>query len=103
MSVLVSEKKPEAICLQDIFVKDIDSRSLKYHSCYHKTSDASARACSGVVIVVKHSVPHSLISLTTTLQATSVRISSSKTITLCSLYLPSSQPLDTEKLVELVN
>ena len=65
LSLLVNEKKPVAICLQETFVKDNDSLSLKYHSCYHKTSDASARACGGVAIVVNNSVPHSLVSLTT--------------------------------------
>ena len=52
-------KRTSRYMLTRTFLKDNDndSLSLEYHSCYHKTSDTSARACGGIAIVVNNSVP----------------------------------------------
>ena len=45
LNLLINEKKPVAICLQETFLKDSDKFSLNYHSCFFlKTS----------VVTIKH-------------------------------------------------
>jgi hypothetical protein len=34
LNLLINEKRPVAVCLQETFLKDSDRFSLKYHSCY---------------------------------------------------------------------
>ena len=36
LNLLINEKKPVAVCLQETFLKDSDKFSLKYHSSYLK-------------------------------------------------------------------
>ena len=103
LNVLVDKQKPVAVCLQETFLKDSDGFTLKYHSCYSKNCSDSDRASGGVAIIVNNRVPHHLIKLETTLQAVAVNISLNKTITLCSVYLPPSLPIDVKKLDHLVD
>ena len=103
LNVLVDKQKPVAVCLQETFLKDSDGFTLKDHSCYSKNCSDSDRASGGVAIIVNNSVPHHLIKLETILQAVAVNISLNKTITLCSVYLPPSLPIDVKKLDHLVD
>ena len=103
LNVLVDKQKPVAVCLQETFLKDSDGFTLKYHSCYSKNCSDSDRASGGVAIIVNNRVPHHLIKLETILQAVAVNISLNKTITLCSVYLPPSLPIDVKKLDHLVD
>lgn len=103
LSLLVSEYSPVAVCLQETLLRPDDNFSLKYYSCYHKTSDGGDRANGGVAVCINNAVPHSSISLNTPLQATAVRISLNKTITVCCLYLPPSQPLNVDALQNLIS
>ena len=102
LSLLISEHKPVAVCLQETFLKDNHTFSLRNHSIYHKSSPAGGRACGGVAILVNNSVPHEPITLQTSLQVNAVKLSLNKTITLCSVYLPPSMPLGFDGLHELV-
>ena len=98
LNLLVNEQKTVAVCLQEIFLKDFDKFTLKYHCCYFKHCSDYDKASGGVAIIVNNSVPHRPINLVTTLQAVAVNISFNKTITLCSIYLPPSLPIDVKKL-----
>ena len=97
----VDEQKPVAVWLQETFLKGSDGFTLKYHSCYSKKCSDSDRASGGVAIIVNNSVSHHLVKLETTLQAVAVNISLNKTITLCSVYLPPSLPIDVKNLIIL--
>ena len=102
LSLLISEYKPVAVCLQETFLKKEDSISIKYHSMYNTYFADGNRARGGVTVVVNNSIPHRLIPLNTTLQAVAVRISLHNTITLCSIYLSPSTPIDENKLNDLL-
>ena len=103
LNLLVNEQKPVAVCLQETFLKGFDKFTLKYHSCYFTHCSYNDKASGGVAIIVNNSVPHRPINLVTTLQAVAVNISFNKTITLCSIYLPPSLPIDVKKLDHLVD
>ena len=101
LNLLINEKKPVAICLQETFLKDSDKFSLKYHSCSFKSGND--KASGGVAIIVNNNVPHHHVKLETTLQAVAVSVSLNKTITLCSIYLPPNTAIDVKKLDDLVD
>ena len=83
-NILINEKRPVAVCLQETFLKF----TLKHHSCYFKHCSGNDKASGGVAVIVNNMVPHHFVKLDTSLQAVAVNISLNKTITLCSVYLP---------------
>ena len=103
LNLLINEKKPVAVCLQETFLKGSDNFNLNYHSCYFKHFNGNDKASGGVAVIVNNSVPHHSVKLDSTLQAVAVSISLSKTVTLCSVYLPPSSPIDARKLDNLIN
>ena len=103
LTLLVNELKPVAVCLQETFLKDSDQLTLKYHSCFFKNCNDNDKASGGVGVIVNNSVPHHLVKLDTTLQAVAVNISLNKTITVCSIYLPPSLPIDIKNLDHLID
>ena len=97
LDLLINERKPVTVCLQETYLKLSDTFTLKYHSCYFKHFSGNDKASGGVAVIVNNCVPHHSINLDTTLQAVAVTISLNKTITLCSVYLPPSSPIDIKK------
>ena len=87
LNLLINEKKPVAVCLQETFLIDTDKFTLKYHSSYFKNFSGNDRASGGVAVIVNNSAPHHSVKLNTTFQAVVVSISPNKTVTLCSIYL----------------
>ena len=61
------------------------------------------RASGGTSIMVKSSVPHSQFDLKTNLQAVAVNVTLSKKVTICSIYLPPSDTLSKNSLVNLID
>ena len=103
LNLLVNKHKPVAVCLQETFLKDADKFTLKCCSCYFKHFSGNDKASEGVALIVNINVPHHFVKLETTLQAVAVKISLNKTMTLCSIYLPPSSPIDDKKLYNLIN
>ena len=103
LNLLINEKKPVAVCLQETFLKDSDRFTLNYHSSYLQHCTDNDKASEGVAVIVNNSIPHHSVKLDSTLQAVTVSISLNKTITLCSVYLPPSSRIDTKKLDHLID
>ena len=61
------------------------------------------RASGGTSIMVKSSVPHSQFDLNTNLQAVAVNVTLSRKVTICSIYLPPSEVLSKNSLVNLTD
>ena len=80
-----------------------DDFIIRGFNCIHLTScDIGGRACGGVSVLVRDGIPSSECTLNTALQAKAVTISTSKTITVCSLYLPPSENLNIVLLTCLI-
>ena len=80
-----------------------DDFIIRGFNCIHLTSrDIGGRACGGVSVLVRDGIPSSECTLNTSLQAKAVTISTSKTITICSLYLPPSKNLNIVLLTRLI-
>ena len=103
LNLFINEEKPVAVCLQETFLKDSDRFTLKYHSCYFEHCSDKDKASGGVAVIVNNTVPHRTLKLDSTLQAVAVTISLNMTITLCSVYLPPSLPIDIKELDHLLD
>ena len=64
--------------------------------------DIGGRACGGVSVLSRDGTPSSECTFNTSPQAKAVTISTSKSITICSLYLPPSENLNIVLLTRLI-
>ena len=90
VDLLISEHNPAAVCLQDTRLTEDREDSYRFpgYKPYFKSIGSHA---SGVVILVKKSIPQSQVILSTNLQALAVRVTmKGKTYVLTSLYIPPS-------------
>ena len=93
IKILADQHKAVLLCLQETFLNDTDY-SIRGFSCYNRIChDVGGRACGGVSVLVRDGTTHSHITPNTTLQAEAVTVTSGKVFTVCSLYLPPSEPL----------
>ena len=102
INLLLNTENPVAFCLQETFLKDTDKIDFRGYKSFNLFGPNDERASGGVSIIVNEKVPHSSISLNTTLQAVAVRVTMHKAITICSVYLPPSLKLNPADLVTLV-
>ena len=101
--ILLKVLSPAAICLQETLQSDTNVIKLRHYVQYVKNSvkqDGSPQG--GVSVIVRNDIPHSQLSLTTTLQATAVRITLHRTITLCSIYISPSDTCNQHDLADLL-
>ena len=103
LSLLIHKFNPVAFCLQETHLKQSDNVTLKHYSLYNCYDPNDDRAKGGSSICVRNNILHSEIKLNTNLQATAVRVSLHKTITLCSIYIPPQYKLELQELNNLVN
>ena len=83
--LLCDKYNPIVCCLQETMLTK-DDFIIRGFNCIHLTSrDIGGRACGGVSILLRDG---------TSLQAKAVTISTSKTITICSLYLSPGENLN---------
>ena len=90
LSLLSGKFKPVAFCLQELLLSDSYVYNDQSYTLLSNQPplDINNRPHGGAGILLRKSIPHSAISLNTTLQAVACRISTPKPITLCSIYLP---------------
>ena len=102
LDILTQNFSPAAICLQETLQSDSKPINLrKYFHFYKNNLKIDGRPGGGVSIFIKRNIPHSQIPLNTPLQATAVKISLHRPITLCSIYL-SQQKIDISDLDAIV-
>ena len=89
--------------LQETFLKQEDNITIKYQSVYNEIFAEGEKARCGVSVIVNNNIPHKQISLNTNLQTVAVRISLHNTVTLCSISLPPSRPIDENQLNNLIS
>src|SRR5688572_23234049 len=95
LDLLLQTFSPAAIYLQETFQNGTKPINLRKYSHFYKNHlKNDGRPGGGVSIFIKRTIPHSQIQLNTPLQATAVRVSLHRPITMCSIYLPSSTCFD---------
>ena len=92
LKLLVTGHNPSVVCLQETKAKEnIKFKYFTSYDCFATATDG--RACGGVSVLVKNSIPQKRVQLNTTLQAVAVRVTLHKTVTICCIYCPPSKPL----------
>ena len=85
--LLCDNYNPIVCCLQETMLTK-DDFIMRGFNCIHLISrDIGCRACGGVSVLVRDGIPYSECTLNTSLQPKAITISTSKTITICSLDL----------------
>ena len=104
LNILINEKKPVAVCLQETFLKDSDKFTLKYHSSYFKHCSDNDKVSGGVAVIVNNNIPQHSVKLDSALQAVAVSISVNKTF-LYILFIshPRISPIDIKQLDHLID
>lgn len=101
--ILLNSFSPAALCLQETLQSDLNPIKLRHYTQYCKNyTKADGSPYGGVTVMVKNSIPQSEIILQTALQATAVRVTLHRTITICSIYLPPNKPVLLKELVDLL-
>jgi exonuclease III len=103
ISLIIHKFNPVIFCPQETHLKQSDKVTLKHYSlynCYDPNDDRSKGESS---VCVRNNILHSEIKLATNLQATAVRVSLHKTITLCSIYIPPQYKLELQEHYNLIN
>jgi len=104
LDLLLQTFSPAAICLQETLQSENKPINLRKYSHFYKNSlKSDGRPGGGVSIFIKRNIPHSQILLNTPLQATAVKISLHRAVTLCSIYLPPSTGIDIADLDAIVS
>lgn len=100
--ILVSLFSPKILCLQETFLKPNDKVDFKNYTSFHHIHHDCQKASGGTSIFVQSDTPHSLLDLTTNLQAKALNVSLTKTITICSIYIPPNSQLNQNDLENLL-
>ena len=101
--LLYDKYNPIVCCLQETMLTK-DDFIIRGFNCINLTSrDIGGRACGGVSVLSRDGIPSSECTLNTSLQAKAVTISTSETITICSLYLPPSKNLNVVLLTRFID
>jgi hypothetical protein len=102
LDIILHAFSPVALCLQETFQTDTNPINFRHYTQYYKNSTrVDGSPSGGVSILVQKHIPQSFLPLNTTLQATAAKITLHKTITICSIYLPPSVPIDNQSLDNL--
>ena len=100
--LLCDKYNPICCCLNETMLTN-DDFVIHGFNCIHLTSrDIGDRASGGVSVLVRDGIPYSECQLNTTLQEKAVALSTSETITICSLYLLPSENLNIVLLPRLI-
>ena len=106
LSLILQEEDPSCICLQELKILNkqqfIDPSKL--YKAYIKLPENNENnmAKGGVLVAVKTTIPHTHISLDTSLQAVAVSFPTGKLKSLCSIYLPPNINIEAAHLHEMI-
>ena len=102
LKILCERLNPLALCLQETFLRQTGIHHFKHYNIYNCFGPGAGRAAGGTAILVRQGIIHSHLQLDTSLQATAVRITLCKTITLYSINIPPSSAISLHDMDDLV-
>ncbi|CAH2095351.1 unnamed protein product [Euphydryas editha] len=102
LKILLTERNPSCICLQETNFKNNCCHKLSGYEAIFKNRNNSLHASGGVVSYIKSNIFVSKVSLNTNLEAVAGIINYPTNITLCNIYLPNSTVLNKEDLIDLI-
>ena len=102
LSLLLGQLGPSVVCLQETKLTNNSKYSPpKNYKAYNKIHTDNLIASGGSSILVRNSTLQRAITLNTQLQATAVRVTLHRPITICSVYVPPDRHLTLRELCDL--
>ena len=96
--LILNKSNPKVVCLQETFLKDNNQLNIKhFQPCNHLFKDGY-RVSGGVSILVKKDITHQQINIDSELQVITVKTTLHKPVNICSLYVPTHDPINDQKL-----
>ena len=100
---LINVYKPVCVGLQETLLNPTISPKIKHYNFNRKDNIQNARATGGVALMHSTSFPVRNINLNSPLQAVAIQIQINTLLTICSIYLPPSEPIQQIELNKLVD
>ena len=100
IQLLTNNFTPLGICLQETMQNNNILNLRKYSHFYCNSVSRDGRAIGGVSLLILKTVPHSVVNITTNLQAVAVRVTLHRAVTLCSIYLPPTTAINSTDLMK---
>ena len=101
--ILIQNFLPDIFSFQETLLNDTNPINFrKYTLLTSNPVIRDGRAHGGAALMINNNIPHSQIPITTNLQAVAARVSLFQTVSVCSLYLPPSLPIDLKTLDDLL-
>ena len=101
LRVLISRYSPACICLQETMIGQSDYPSPPGYRAFYSSLPGQGHS-GGTAILVRNDIPYTSLHLNTPLQAAVIQIFLNRPYTVCSLYLPPSDPISRVDLHRLV-
>ena len=101
LRVLISRYSPACICLQETMIGQSDYPSPPGYRAFYSSLPGQGHS-GGTAILVRNDIPYTSLHLNTPLQAAVIQIFLNRPYTVCSLYLPPSDPISRADLHRLV-
>ena len=102
LSLLLNDINPNVICLQETKLSKDQQICLKGYHSYHHIYTHGEIACGGSSILVKKGILHKKLSLQTKLQASAVRVTLHRPMTICSIYIPPNKNPSLKEIEHLI-
>lgn len=103
LKLLIHQQNPLCLCLQETNFNNDHCAKINGYLNYYQNRIAANRASGGVAIFIKpHAIPEE-VQLTTDLEAVAIRIKFPINITICTIYIPNSKPLEIDELTRITN
>ena len=93
---------PATICLQETFLKENNNLKTLNYEQYHYIHNTGHQTNRGTSILVRNDIPQSQFLIKSKLQAVVTQVTLHKTITICSIYIPSHEQINENKLKNLI-
>ena len=101
---IMTNYNPNIICLQETLLNETDNITFKGYNTSNTTNRSAKdnRSTGGTSLIIKNQIPHAVLPLQTNLQATPIKASLHRTITICSIYIPPKHKLNKTKIENLM-
>lgn len=88
LQIIIKENSADIVALQESRLKDNQSPKMNGFSIYNNNFINPARACGGVLLMIKSSIPSEEIIINSSYQVVAATITLDRKISVCSIYLP---------------
>jgi len=102
LQILLSEKQPEILCIQETHFKNEYFHQLRGYQCFHKNRTNRDHASGGVAIYVSDALVVDIIHLNTQMEVVATKVSGKRIINVCNFYIPDG-PINIQDICSVID